>query len=80
MLDEWRDVTLTPRTARGRGRSLEWLEQLLRTLRKVAGMPDYVEHVQHLHRCHPERPVPTQRQFYDEFVKARYEDGPTRCC
>jgi uncharacterized short protein YbdD (DUF466 family) len=24
--------------------------------------------------------VPTQRQFYDEFTRSRYGDGPTRCC
>jgi uncharacterized short protein YbdD (DUF466 family) len=46
----------------------------------MAGMPDYEAHVAHLRRCHPETPVPTQRQFYDEFVSSRYNDGPTRCC
>jgi uncharacterized short protein YbdD (DUF466 family) len=43
-------------------------------------MPDYAAHVEHLRRCHPERPVPSERAFYEEFVRARYEDGPTRCC
>lgn len=49
-------------------------------LRKIAGMPDYAAHVEHLRRCHPERPVPTERQFYEDYVRARYGDGPTRCC
>ena len=52
----------------------------LTCLRRVAGMPDYAAHVEHLRLCHPEQPVPTQRQFYDEFTRARYGDGPTRCC
>lgn len=56
------------------------LERLLRMVRRVAGMPDYAAHVEHLRRCHPERPVPSAREFYDEFVRARYADGPTRCC
>jgi len=43
-------------------------------------MPDYGAHVEHLRRCHPGQPVPTERQFYDEFTRARYGDGPTRCC
>jgi uncharacterized short protein YbdD (DUF466 family) len=43
-------------------------------------MPDYAAHVEHLRRCHPERPVPTEREFYEAFVRARYADGPTRCC
>jgi uncharacterized short protein YbdD (DUF466 family) len=49
-------------------------------LRKIAGMPDYAAYVEHLRRRHPgQRPL-TRRQFYDEFVQARYGDGPTRCC
>jgi uncharacterized short protein YbdD (DUF466 family) len=49
-------------------------------IRRIAGMPDYGAHVEHLRRCHPERTVPTEREFYEEFVRARYADGPTRCC
>jgi uncharacterized short protein YbdD (DUF466 family) len=52
----------------------------LSALRRVAGMPDYAAHVEHLRRYHPDQPVPTERQFYDEFTRARYGDGPTRCC
>jgi uncharacterized short protein YbdD (DUF466 family) len=43
-------------------------------------MPDYAAYVEHLHRHHPERPVPSPRRFYEEYVRARYGDGPTRCC
>jgi uncharacterized short protein YbdD (DUF466 family) len=50
------------------------------TVRRIAGMPDYAAHVEHLRRCHPERAVPTEREFYEDFVRARYADGPTRCC
>jgi uncharacterized short protein YbdD (DUF466 family) len=56
------------------------LERVLRVVRRVAGMPDYAAHVEHLRRCHPERPVPSRRQFYDDYLRARYADGPTRCC
>jgi uncharacterized short protein YbdD (DUF466 family) len=56
------------------------LERVLRVVRRVAGMPDYAVHVEHLRRCHPERPVPSRRQFYDDYLRARYADGPTRCC
>jgi uncharacterized short protein YbdD (DUF466 family) len=56
------------------------LERVLRVVRRIAGMPDYAAHVEHLRRCHPERPVPSRRQFYDDFLRARYADGPTRCC
>jgi uncharacterized short protein YbdD (DUF466 family) len=49
-------------------------------LRQLAGMPDYAAHLKHLSRCHPAGPVPTERQFYEDFVRTRYGDGPTRCC
>ncbi len=52
----------------------------LSAVRRIAGMPDYGAHLEHLRRCHPDQPVPTERQFYDEFTRARYGDGPTRCC
>ncbi len=62
------------------GRMRSSLERILRVVRKVSGMPDYGAYVEHLQRCHPERPLPSPRQFYEEFVRARYADGPTRCC
>jgi uncharacterized short protein YbdD (DUF466 family) len=56
------------------------LTQLLGALRKIAGMPDYAAHLEHLRRFHPDSEIPSERQFFDQFVRARYEDGPTRCC
>lgn len=64
--------------ARGPKRGLA--TELFGALRKIAGMPDYATHIEHLRRYHPEAPIPSQRRFYEEFVKARYGDGPTRCC
>ncbi len=54
--------------------------RVMSAVRCIAGMPDYVAYVEHLRRCHPDQPVPTERQFYDEFTRSRYGDGPTRCC
>jgi uncharacterized short protein YbdD (DUF466 family) len=56
------------------------LSALLTAIRRIAGMPDYPAYLQHLRYCHPERPVPTEREFYEDYVRARYADGPTRCC
>jgi uncharacterized short protein YbdD (DUF466 family) len=53
---------------------------VLTMVRRIAGMPDYDSHIEHLRRHHPLAEIPTQRQFYDEFLKARYGDSPTRCC
>ena len=63
-----------------RGNGFRMLRRILSAVRAVAGMPDYEAYVAHLRRCHPDRPVPSERRFYDEFVKRRYGDGPTRCC
>jgi len=49
-------------------------------IRRLAGMPDYVAYVEHLERYHPERSIPSERQFYEDFIRARYGDSPTRCC
>ena len=56
------------------------ITRLVSFLRSVAGMPDYQRHIQHLRQCHPELSIPTERQFFEDFVRARYGDGPTRCC
>jgi uncharacterized short protein YbdD (DUF466 family) len=71
-----RYVTLS--AARGPGGRLS--HKLLNALRGIAGMPDYAAHLEHLHRSHPDRPIPTEREYWEEFLRSRYEDGPTRCC
>ncbi|HET7600590.1 MAG TPA: YbdD/YjiX family protein [Gemmatimonadales bacterium] len=55
-------------------------ERVLRVMRRVFGMPDYAAYVAHLRERHPERSVPTEREFLREFLRTRYGDGPTRCC
>jgi uncharacterized short protein YbdD (DUF466 family) len=75
-----RVVTLSEAKGRGSGPSPHPIAKLLGALRKIAGMPDYAAHIEHLQRCHPETPIPSEREFYDDFVGARYGDGPTRCC
>jgi uncharacterized short protein YbdD (DUF466 family) len=65
---------------RERGNDGSAFRPLLSFLRQLAGMPDYGAHVEHLQRYHPQTPIPSERQFYHDFVRARYQDGPTRCC
>jgi len=64
----------------GRGSVVPSFRTFLTFLRKIAGMPDYDAYVEHLRTTHPERPVPTRQQFYEEYLAARYQAGPTRCC
>jgi len=53
---------------------------LLAAVRRVLGMPDYQAYLAHLQAHHPGCPMPTEREYFDEFVRARYSGGPTRCC
>ena len=62
------------------GRAMPLLQRIIGAIRAISGMPDYAAYVAHQRRCHPDRPVPSERQFYDDFVRSRYGDGPTRCC
>jgi len=69
------------RRADGRtGRRAEWLRRASATMRRIVGMPDYAGYVEHLRSKHPECAVPTEREFFDQYVAARYSGGPTRCC
>ena len=54
--------------------------QIARILRRIAGMPDYEAHLEHLQQHHPEIPIPTRREFYEQYLQSRYNGGPTRCC
>lgn len=56
------------------------LAALLRVIRRMSGMPDYHAYLEHLRCRHPGQPVPTEREFYDSYLKTRYGDSPTRCC
>jgi uncharacterized short protein YbdD (DUF466 family) len=43
-------------------------------------MPDYEGYLRHLRLTHPSWPIPSEREFFDLYVTARYGDGATRCC
>ena len=58
----------------------EWFGRAMATLRRIVGMPDYASYIEHLRRKHPDCAVPSEREFFDQYVAARYSGGPTRCC
>ena len=62
---------------------MQWLaiwRDLVRLGRRIIGIPDYDTYVAHLREHHPERPVPTYEQFFNERLEARYKGGGGRCC
>ena len=52
----------------------------VQTARLVIGVPDYDTYVQHMRLHHPERPVMSYAEFFDERMQARYRGGGGRCC
>jgi uncharacterized short protein YbdD (DUF466 family) len=65
---------------RPRGKAANVLVSILRTVRRIAGMPDYEAYLEHLRACHPDRPVPSPREYFEEYTASRYGSGVSRCC
>ncbi len=61
-------------------RLADHLSLLAGTARRIVGMPDYPAYCAHLRSVHPERPLPTERQYFDEYLASRYGAGTSRCC
>lgn len=66
-------------TARGEGLARFW-RRAVQTARLIIGVPDYDTYVEHVRRHHPERPVMSYEEFFDERMRARYRGGGGRCC
>jgi uncharacterized short protein YbdD (DUF466 family) len=60
----------------GRRKVAPWVA----AIRRILGMPDYASFVEHMKRRHPNCTVPTEGEYFDQYVTARYSGGPTRCC
>jgi uncharacterized short protein YbdD (DUF466 family) len=52
----------------------------VQTARLLIGVPDYDTYVQHMRLHHPQRPVMSYEEFFNERMRARYRGGGGRCC
>jgi uncharacterized short protein YbdD (DUF466 family) len=50
------------------------------TGRLMVGIPDYDRYVEHVSTNHPEQPIMSYREFFDNRQQARYGMGMKRCC
>lgn len=48
-------------------------------LREASGETDYARYCQHLRAHHPDRPLPSEKQFYLERLNRKYA-RVSRCC
>ena len=65
---------------RTRATGAGWLASALAVLKRVLGMPDYAAYLAHHRARHPDCPAPTEREYYDQYVRSRYGAGASRCC
>lgn len=56
------------------------VEKILKTVRRLMGMPDYRAYVEHSRTRHPERAIPSEREYYEQYLERRYGGGTSRCC
>jgi uncharacterized short protein YbdD (DUF466 family) len=53
---------------------------LRQTLRLMVGVPDYDGYVAHMRTAHPERPIMSYAEFFQERQNARYSTRVGKCC
>ncbi|PPJ09121.1 DUF466 domain-containing protein [Nocardia nova] len=51
-----------------------------RYMNAVLGGQDYPRYVEHLRRRHPDRPIPTESEYWRERHAAADRNPGTRCC
>lgn len=62
------------------GHAVPRARRIMTAIRRIAGMPDYGAYVAHLLDRHPGCRVPTEREYYETYLKGRYGGGFSRCC
>lgn len=62
------------------GRAHRLLRAMSSTVRRIAGMPDYDAYRAHMAERHPGCAVQTEREYFEDFLEARYGSGVSRCC
>jgi uncharacterized short protein YbdD (DUF466 family) len=56
------------------------VSRIRETSRLMVGIPDYDRYVEHVSTNHPERPIMSYREFFNNRQQARYGMGMKRCC
>ncbi|MBF6174422.1 YbdD/YjiX family protein [Nocardia blacklockiae] len=59
---------------------LRGVRAVARYMNSVLGGEDYARYVEHLRRKHPDRPVPSEREYWRERHDAAARNPGTRCC
>jgi uncharacterized short protein YbdD (DUF466 family) len=54
--------------------------RLRSAFKRVVGMPDYAGYLEHAREYHPDCPLLSEREYFDQYLAARYSGGGSRCC
>lgn len=61
--------------------ALVWMSKARSTVKTMFGMPDYEKYLEHHRATHPDQEPMSEKEFYVQRLKDRYESGgATRCC
>jgi len=61
--------------------ALVWMSKARSTVKTMFGMPDYEKYLEHHRATHPDQEPMSEKEFYVQRLKDRYESGGvTRCC
>ena len=71
---------LSEASAKALAESKDLLTRARTIVKRIAGMPNYEAYLEHLRTCHPECPLPSEGEYYELYLKGRYEGGGMRCC
>jgi uncharacterized short protein YbdD (DUF466 family) len=63
-----------------RAQAAAFWRKAVETARLAIGVPDYDRYVAHMRAHHPERPVMSYPEFFNERQQKRYGGGRTGCC
>jgi len=56
------------------------LGRAVATVKRIVGMPNYAAYVAHLREHHPGCAIPSEREYFDLYLKTKYSTGGSRCC
>ncbi|MBL0387335.1 YbdD/YjiX family protein [Tumebacillus sp. ITR2] len=61
--------------------ALVWMSKARSSVKTIFGMPDYEKYLEHHNATHPDQEPLSERDFYLQRLKERYDSGEvTRCC
>jgi uncharacterized short protein YbdD (DUF466 family) len=59
---------------------MKFTRQAKAAIKVIFNIPDYDKYMKHQRDCHPEQTSLTEKEYYMECLKERYESGKIKGC